>query len=343
MTLADTIRPRFILYLTIALAAAGSVVAWVVLARPAASAYLTAGWIVTVAVLLWWGNKGLTRWFDRTMPWSRSGSFRLFLHMLLALLFLLILMNISYVLLKVLLTTGSPTSGQIIVTNVFGAFIFIPAFSIYFSLHFLRHWRLSVLEKEKMQKEQMRSQLLSLKHQLDPHFLFNNLNILSALVDRDPVRSRRFIEKFSEVYRALLRSNTDDLVSLGEELAFIDAYMYLLQTRFDDLVRFSANVDPNHTTSVLPPLTIQMLVENAIKHNTFDERTPLHIQLLQSGDDYIIVRNTRNEKKRKAEGSGSGLKNIRERYAYFTDKPVEIIRTETHWEVRVPLLETEHP
>lgn len=338
---ATAFRSRTVVTVGLLVLVAAGVASWIAIVGPSATIYLTAGWIALVAALLWLGNTGLTRLLDRLMPWHRAGSFRLFTHMFFGLVFLLLMVNITYVLLKVILTEGAPTGEQIIVTNVFGVVMFVPAFSIYFSLHFLRHWRQSVLEKETMQKEQMRSQLLSLKHQLDPHFLFNNLNILAALVDHDPVRSRRFIEKFADVYRALLRTNTDDLVTLREELEFIDAYMYLLRTRFDDVIHYHADLSRRVDAKMLPPLTLQLLVENAIKHNTFHETAPMTIQLLQPQDDYLVVRNSLSEKKPSRKKSGSGLANIRARYAYFTDKPVRIIRTDTHFEVHIPLLEKE--
>jgi LytS/YehU family sensor histidine kinase len=251
-------------------------------------------------------------------------------------------MNLSYLGLKLMLTTDPPTIEQMIVTNVYGAFIFIPVFSIYFSLHFLKHWRKSELETEKIQKENMRTQLNLLKSQLDPHFLFNNLNILSALMDTDISRSKKFIDKFAEVYRVLLQSKTsDDLVSLTEELSFIDAYMYLIRTRFDDNIQFTQDLKPSGKARMIPPLTLQLLIENAIKHNIVEESTPLAIQLLQIEDDYLIVSNTLNEKGVIENRKGSGLVNIQERYAYFTDKPVKINKTTSHFEVHIPLLEIE--
>jgi LytS/YehU family sensor histidine kinase len=226
-----------------------------------------------------------------------------------------------------------------ITTNFWGAVLFIPVFSIYFSLHFLKHWRKSVLETEKIQKENIRAQLNSLKSQLDPHFLFNNLNILSALVDTDTQRSKNFIEKFAEVYRALLKSKSDDLIPLSEELEFIDSYIYLIRTRFDENILFTKNIKPEALHRMIPPMTLQLLIENAIKHNLIQEGNPLAIHLLQLDDDYLMVSNTLSEKTEKNDRKGSGLINIQNRYAYFTEKPVKVIKTKTHFEVHIPLLE----
>lgn len=315
---------------------------WAWITRPAIVVYITIGWLGLVTLLLWWGNRFLSSTLDRFLPWNRSGNIRFFLHLVLGISFLLLLVNISYVVLKVTLTTDPPTREQITVMNFYGALIFIPIFSIYFSLHFLKHWRKSELEAEKSQKETMRSQLESLKNHLDPHFLFNNLNILSALVDKDPQRSKVFIDKFAEVYRSILRTRAEDLIPLSEELEFIQSYIHLINTRFGNNIRFTFNLKNDHHQRMIPPLTLQMLMENAIKHNPIQEGTPLAIQLLQLETDYLIVSNTLLPSQSKQETLGSGLQNIQKRYAHFTDKPVKIVKTETHFEVHIPLLEIEH-
>jgi sensor histidine kinase YesM len=327
-------------YFAIGLVVLAVVVITLRLLQPDPAVYFTTGWLVLVAVLVWWGNRLLTIYLDKILPWSR-GNFRFFVQLLIGLVFLLLLVNATYLVLKSLLTTEPPTHEQIIVMNVWGALIFVPAYSIYFSLHFLKHWRKSELEVERYHKENIRTQLELLKNHLDPHFLFNNLNILSALVDKDPQRSKLFIEKLADVYRQLLRTKSGDLISLREELEFIDAYMYLLRTRFDHHILFTLNLKPGSGQCMLPPATLQMLVENAIKHNRIHASQPLAIQLLQLEDDYLIVSNTLNEKEPDPKRQGSGLQNIRNRYAHFTDKPVKIQKTETHFEVHIPLLEVE--
>jgi hypothetical protein len=338
------LKPRTLAYVLPVLLIAGGITVWAVINQPAPAFYITLGWLLIIAALLWWGNRFLTRRLDRVLTWNRWGNFRFFLHLSLGLLYLLILVNLTYLILKLSLTTDPPTVGQVVTTNIWGAFIFIPLFSIYFSLHFLKHWRKSELETERMQKENIRTQLNSLKNQLDPHFLFNNLNILAALLDTDVARSKRFVENFSDVYRTLLKRRTDDLVPLSEELEFIDAYMFLLRTRFDQLILFTTNLKPESANRMIPPLTLQLLIENAVKHNVIRETSPLAIQLLQLDNDYLIVSNTLNELPSPGrEREGSGLANIRSRYTYFTEKPVNVIRTSTHFEVHIPLLEIERP
>jgi LytS/YehU family sensor histidine kinase len=302
---------------------------------------ISIGWMIIIAVMLWVGNRFLTVRLDAVLPWSKWGNFRFFVHLFLGLFYLLILINATYLILKLTMTTDPPTVAQLIVTNVYGAFIFIPVFSIYFSLQFLRHWRKSELAVERYQKEKMRSQLESLKNHLDPHFLFNNLNILSALIEKNPAKSKTFMDKFADVYRFLLKRKSDDLIPLSDEIEFIESYIFLIRTRFDENIQFHIKLRPKAHARVLPPLSLQMLVENAIKHNMIQENKPLRIDIVQLEDDYLIVRNSLNPKENQENSSGSGLENIKNRYAHFTDQQIKIVRTNTEFEVHLPLLEME--
>lgn len=336
------VRTRTVIVIVMAVLAIAGAVIIIIVYEPDPVWYLSIGWLVAVALLVWGGNKLLTRVFDRLLPWDRAGTLRFFVQLLIGLTYLLLLINVTYVILRIFLTPAPPSIEQIVVMNVWGAFIFIPGYSIYFSLHFLRHWRKSELEVERYQKEHIRSQLSQLKNHLDPHFLFNNLNILSALVDKDAARSKEFIANFANVYRSLLKATSGDLISLADEIEFIESYMFLLRTRFENNIVFTINVEPAAQTRFLPPASIQMLVENAIKHNNISEDKPLIIQILQMEEDYLIVSNTLNEKSSSDDRDGSGLDNIRKRYAHFTDNEVRVFRSDTHFEVHIPLLNIEH-
>lgn len=330
---------KILLWLIAAIVAC--VVYWYVF-QPDVILIFSAVWIFIIALLLWFGNRQLTIRFDRIMPWSRFGNWRFFIQLVLGIVYLLFLINLIYYIIKTSLTTTPPVWEQMIVVNFWGAVIFIPVFSLYFSLHFLKHWRTSELEAEKNQKESMRSQLDSLKNHLDPHFLFNNLNILASLIEKDKTASRTFIQKFAEVYRSLLRTKSDDLILLSEELGFIEAYMYLISVRFEDHIQITITLQNNTKNKMLPPLTLQMLLENVIKHNLITETQPLQIEIVERGN-YLVVRNNLHTKADKISSEeGSGLENIRKRYAHFTEQAVNVLKTETHFEVSIPLLEIEN-
>jgi LytS/YehU family sensor histidine kinase len=225
--------------------------------------------------------------------------------------------------------------------NVWGFVLTIPSYSIYFGLHFLRHWQQSQLEVERYQKETMASQLVNLKNHLDPHFLFNNLNILSSLIDKDRSLSQEFLVRFAEVYRALLLNKGEDLVTLEEELEFIQSYIFLLEVRFERNIQFNINIHPDSYNFMIPPLTIQMLVENAIKHNIITEKRPLIISIT-TNSQRLHVANTRFEKREELKSkSGTGLKNIKARFKYFCDEELSVSKTDDEFRVSVPLLEIE--
>jgi Histidine kinase len=309
--------------------------------QPGPVLYFSLGWIAVISFLLWIGNRFLTRRLDRVMSWARFGNIRFFVQLALGLSYLLLLINVTYYAIKTPITGTPPTFEQLIVANAWGSMIFVPVFSIYFSLHFLRHWRKSELEMARFQKENMRSQLDSLRNHLDPHFLFNNLNILASLIDSNKEASQIFIHKFAEVYRSMLKSNSDDLILVSEEMDFIQSYIYLIKTRFEDNIQFKLDVSNPSKMKAIPPLTLQMLVENAIKHNIITERSPLVITIAEHNSDYLKVSNTL-KKSATATNSGTGIANIRRRYAHFTDKPVEVIEADGNFEVHIPLLEIEH-
>jgi hypothetical protein len=328
-----------LIYLGLGLIGA-ALIAFVILAiEPGPVFYFSIGWLALITFLLWIGNRFLTSRLDRQMPWGRWGNVRFFTQLLFGLSYLLVLINATYYGIKTQLTGVPPSAEQLIVANAWGSIIFVPVFSIYFSLHFLRHWRKSELEMERYQKENMRSQLDSLKNHLDPHFLFNNLNILAALIDKSKDASKEFIHKFAEVYRSILKSKADDLILVSEEMDFIQSYIYLIKTRFEEHILFRVSISDKSKSKMLPPLTIQMLLENAIKHNVIKEGIPMEITVREDGD-YLVVSNTLN-KSMDDTSSGTGLSNIRKRYAHFTDKPVDVNEVNGLFEVRIPMLEIE--
>ena len=304
--------------------------------------YFTVAWIAAVLILLWLGNRFITIQFDRYFPWLSYGNRRFFIHLVIGILYTLVVINLAYLTFKGLFTADPPTGEQFIVANVYGLVMFIPVFSIYFSLQFLRHWKRSELNAERFKKENIRTQLESLKNHLDPHFLFNNLNILSSLIDKDKDLSKAFLDNFAEVYRTILRSKDEDLILVEDELNFIKSYMALLKTRFEDMIVFTEEVDGRSKMKMIPPMTLQMLVENAIKHNVVSEKKPLHISFKSYEGNYFIVSNSLNQRPEELKDSSrSGLDNIRRRYAYFTDQEVQVTANDKQFEVKVPLLEIE--
>jgi hypothetical protein len=177
----------------------------------------------------------------------------------------------------------------------------------------------------------------SLKSQLDPHFLFNSLNVLTSLIEENPTKAEQFTTKLSRVYRYVLEQKDKDLIPLDEELQFAKTYMELLNMRFEDALQFEIpknNINPNYK---IVPLSLQLLLENAVKHNSISVENPLKLKItIEEGE--LLITNNFNEKKSLTKGTGVGLKNIVERYALLTDKRVVIKKTPKIFRVRLPLL-----
>jgi len=303
--------------------------------------YIALLWLATIILFFIYGNKLIGSLLDKILPWSRFVTYRFFTQLLTSIAYSLVIVNVSYFLLKALLTSDPPTPEQLMVMNLWGVLVTIILISIYFGVHFLKAWRKSEIESERLQKENIRSELDALKNHLDPHFLFNNLNILSALIDKDPKMSKVFLDKFAEVYRFLLQSKGSELVTLSHELEFLESYMYLMQSRFGENVKLESNLNCDKEVAFLPPLTLQMLFENGIKHNVISKDTPLTFELSMEGKEYLVVKNNLNEKKTDIPSNKTGLINIMSRYKHFTDLKVIIENNGKEYIVKVPLIEIE--
>lgn len=182
------------------------------------------------------------------------------------------------------------------------------------------------------------AELQALKLQLDPHFVFNNLSVLSELILKDQQLGYEYSENFSKVYRYLLLKADQNLVRLGEELKFLNAYIFLIQQRAGESVQFEIDINKELYTLQLPTLTLQMLLENALKHNKTLKSDPLHVRIYNRNNQELIIENTLIPLERKVISSGIGIKNIISRYRLISDKVPEIIKEDGMFKVIVPLL-----
>lgn len=206
------------------------------------------------------------------------------------------------------------------------------------SRSFLTEWKQSAIEAERMKTQQMEGQYMSLKNQLNPHFLFNSLNVLSNLVYENADQANAFIEKLSRIYRYVLDVQNEELVALKQELDFAKSYFELLSIRFGEKFTYSIEVTDVDEVGI-PPLSLQLLIENAVKHNKLSNASPLEISVIQEGDS-LLIRNRKQLREVAEPSSGVGLKNIKERYAFLSSREVEITEN-GFFEVKIPLLKME--
>lgn len=210
--------------------------------------------------------------------------------------------------------------------------------AIFTSRSWLMEWRKSAIEAEQLRSEKLASQYQSLKDQLNPHFLFNSLNVLSNLVYEDPDKSAAFIQKLSKIYRYVLEVQQEELVSLTQELDFARNYLELQKIRFEENLAFSIDVQ-TEKGYYIPPLSLQLLLENAIKHNVASQDNPLFIHILQKGNDLWVSNSYQPKFGQNDPSTGVGLKNIKLRYQILSDRQMQVTQNENEFLVRLPLLE----
>ncbi|MFV8363412.1 histidine kinase [Flavobacterium sp. ZT3P35] len=177
----------------------------------------------------------------------------------------------------------------------------------------------------------------SLKNQIDPHFLFNSLNVLSSLIEENPENAQRFTTSLSKIYRYVLEQKDKELVSVDEELAFAKTYMNLLKMRFENSLFYDLPATAINPEAKVVPLSLQLLLENTVKHNVVSEQRPLHIRIYVEGD-YLAVQNDYQKKEVLQERQGVGLQNIINRYGIITKRKVLIAQNEKTFTVKIPIL-----
>jgi uncharacterized membrane-anchored protein YhcB (DUF1043 family) len=211
---------------------------------------------------------------------------------------------------------------------------------IYEGLFYFRQWKKTFAEKEALKVEHLQTQLDSLKAQINPHFLFNNLGSLASLIMEDQVQAVRFVNELSSVYRYVLQANDKHLTTLKSELSFIDNYINLLKARFSEGIEWHCQPQSQHLEYMLPPLTLQLLIENAVKHNAILPESPLVITIYTDEADNLVVVNNLQKKTSAIPSSKLGLKNIITKYRLLNQKDVLIKQTDTVFQVIIPLIKT---
>ena len=214
----------------------------------------------------------------------------------------------------------------------------IVGFAINEAIFIYSEWRLSELEREKLAKSNLQSQLDSLKSQVNPHFLFNSLNSLSSLIEDEPAKAEKFLNEMSKVYRYLLRNNEVELTNLATELQFIQSYFHLLKTRYGDALMLETDIQKNHLDYLIPPLTLQLLVENAVKHNIMLKGQPLIIKLTSDNNDRLKISNNLQLKSNTITSNKIGLTNIAAKYQLMNQPEIVVEQTDNEFVVSIPLI-----
>jgi two-component system, LytTR family, sensor kinase len=203
--------------------------------------------------------------------------------------------------------------------------------------YLITNWKKSFVEAAELKQAAAEAELHALKLQLDPHFVFNNLSVLSELILEDQQLGYAYAENFSKVYRYLLVNAKTNLISLEDELKFVKAYIFLIENRVGAGVSFKIDIEEKYLTGTIPLLTMQILIENALKHNKTLKSDPLKINIYVNKHKELVISNTVSPLERKPISSGIGLNNIIKRYKLLTDKNIEINVNDHQYTVNIPL------
>lgn len=204
--------------------------------------------------------------------------------------------------------------------------------------YLILNWKNAALKAAELNQVAMEAELQSLKLQIDPHFVFNNLSVLSELILEDQQLGYDYAENFSKIYRYMLVSSKKDVIVLEDELRFLDAYIFLIKHRIGEGVHFEIEVDKACRYLFLPPMTLQLLVENALKHNRTSKKQPLSIRIFTNEKGELVVENTFLPIEKPIDSSGIGLKNINRRYGLLSERAPKIINDGNNFIVNLPLL-----
>jgi two-component system, LytTR family, sensor kinase len=196
------------------------------------------------------------------------------------------------------------------------------------------------IESAELKKMNALAELQAVKSQINPHFLFNNLNVLSSLILQEKDDANKFIEEFSKMYQYILQTQEVELVPLKKELEFLETYTYLLQKRFPNSLEIKINVADDKKDFNIVPISLQILIENAIKHNVVSKSRPLLVEINSNGADVLIIKNNMQQKMVKELSSRIGLQNIDKRYEMITGKNIVVIDDSVNFVVKLPLIKT---
>jgi len=297
---------------------------------------------LAITVGLWFGDRLIMVWSRRKYPQFKDVRKRLIHQSVSMFLFTLIGNNLlgwvidSYIYPHI--PGGYFSTDVLINTNAAAIFCTIMIIAIYESIYFMNELRDSIEEKETLKRESLNAQLSALKTQVNPHFLFNNLNTLAAVIPEDADLAVEFVQQMSKVYRHILEVKDESSILLKEELDVLRAYGFLLQTRFGKNLDIDINVPDEKLKQRIVPFSLQLLMENAIKHNIVSSEKPLKISVFAE-NGHLVVSNNLQMKNQVNESTGIGLDNIRNRYKLLGDKEVKVFDNGESFSVSIPLLE----
>lgn len=286
--------------------------------------------------MIWSGSSFIAYYIECRYDWEKETLKKSILLIFCNIIY--IIFCVLFIILGIILFTGDEIPLKVYAKSlIFSFLITIIVNLVFISIGIHDYWAKAKEEIGVLKQENLRSQLETLKNQVNPHFLFNSLNTLISIIDEEPEIAKNFTQKLSQVYRYILKAQENDLVELKEELLFSEAYEYMLIIRYSNNLKFIKNIAEKYLTLKLPPLVLQMLVENAIKHNVISAEKPLEVLIFIDETEHLVVQNNFQPKIINVESSKVGLKNIADRFKLLFHKEIIVENTKTYFSVKLPL------
>ncbi|SDK64716.1 Histidine kinase [Pedobacter sp. ok626] len=285
----------------------------------------------------------ITRTLNQFLPWEKSPVNRFLLQLIIQIVLLTVMFYGTSMLIQAVSLSAFEFLTELLIRQalVLGVLISLLNTAAFTIDYFLHKWTDAELESVKLKQSVTQAQLDALKAQIDPHFLFNNFSTLTALIEEDKDIAVKFLQQLSSVYRYLLSNRSQSVIALKEELSFIRSYFFLYEIRYGDRIALLIDIPNEMLGSGIAPITLQLLIENAIKHNVISVSEPLHIRIYGL-KDHLFVENNINLKTHVELSSKMGLKNIEERYLLLSNKTPVVIETSNRFQVKIPLLPYDH-
>jgi len=295
-----------------------------------------------VSVSIFAVNIKTFNWLRRKFPWDKKLIQRLSSEIILTNFNAVIIVSIYALIFSLVFDHfGNQKLSIVLFNNVIVAIILNTfAISILEGYHYFIQWKISLVQAEQLKRENIQSQFEALKNQIDPHFLFNSMNTVYSLIDTHPDKAKEFITRFSKTYRHVLDVKEKVVVLLKDEIEFLNSYIFLQKIRHEGNLEISINIDAQKLNTYIPPLSLQMLVENAIKHNIVSEKMPLKIYIYIN-EEYLYVKNNLQLKSEISESTKIGLTNLTKRYKHISEKIPDFYIKDNEYIARIPIIKEE--
>lgn len=297
------------------------------------------GWAYGFA--FWFGNNAIGRYAEKKLDRTKNPKKTTIISISLLLIYGIIIgVSLPYIFDRFIWNMAKEDIFlDVLIKSLMVMFLDSVVIAIFYSTQLSNHWMKSIRKNEELKRENLTAKYEVLKNKVNPHFLFNSLNALSSVIERNPELGSDFVKKLSDIYRYVLEQSDKELVSLDVEMKFVEDYIFLSKIRFGNALTFHSTI-PENTDVQVVPLGLQMLAENAIKHNIISDDMPLQIEVGMENDFIVLKNNIQKKNIIMPDRKPHGLENLRNRYTYHTDLLIDITESDEFFTVSLPIIKT---